>query len=94
MSLRVACPRCRRHIRLGVQVNPVNPSAPSSAQVNGNIIMTDEYCLFQSYDAHSAVPNSLIYTRSEVPLAVLAVTQNFTSIQKLAKRKFSIPGKF
>ena len=46
MSLRVACPRCRRHIRLGVQVNPVNPSAPSSAQVNGNIIMTDEYCLF------------------------------------------------
>ena len=46
MSLRVACPRCRRHIRLGVQVNPVNPSAPSSAQVNGSMIMTDEYCLF------------------------------------------------
>lgn len=46
MSLRVACPRCRRHIRLGVQVNPVNPSAPSSAQVNGNIIMTDEFTFY------------------------------------------------
>jgi len=32
-ATRVACPRCRRHIRLGVQVNPVNPSAPSSAQL-------------------------------------------------------------
>ena len=53
--------------------------------------MRNEYF---SYDAHYAVPNSLIYTRSEVLLAVQVVTQNFTSIQKLAKRKFSIPGEF
>jgi len=32
-AVRVACPRCRRHIRLGVAVNPVNPTAPVSAQL-------------------------------------------------------------